>query len=138
MVPTGMARLLLLTKPIFFSLWIGVGLVVLFGMAAVLILYHGVTEWLPIFAWGLFGLSFILACFQSWCLGLRWSARNTRKELIESLSELNEALVLSETSGRVIYETDAFRSLIRSVNWDDLLGIVNLSSLGELISPKDD
>lgn len=137
-VPTGMARLLLLTKPIFFSLWIGVGLVVLFGMAAVLILYHGVTEWLTIFAWGLFGLSFILACFQSWCLGLRWSARNTRKELIESLSELNEALVLSETSGRVIYETDAFRSLIRSVNWDDLLGIVNLSSLGELISPKDD
>ena len=51
------------------------------------------------------------------------------------LSDSEEALFLTEPNGRVIYDTDAFRALVRSVNGDDLIGSANLGSLAELIAP---
>ena len=42
----------------------------------------------------------LLSCLQSWRLGLKWATRNARKALIESLSDSNEALFLTETKQR--------------------------------------
>jgi len=117
------------------SLWAGVAAIVVLAAGATLLLLQGTTPTYVWFGWTLAGVSVLLACFQSWRLGLRWATRNARKALIESLSDSDEALFLTETNGRVIYDTDAFRALIRNVNWDDLLGFANLASLGELISP---
>ncbi|MDG2034751.1 MAG: PAS domain-containing protein, partial [Rhodospirillales bacterium] len=122
-------------KPVVTSHWAGAGFIVTLAAGAVLSLAHSAAEWQVVFGWGLFGLAVIFACFHSWRLGLKWAVRNARKVLIHSLSDSDDALFLTESNGRVIYDTDAFRALIRSVNGDDFLGFANLASLAELIGP---
>ena len=128
-------RWLAAAKPVITSLWAGAGILLVFASGAVVLLANGVAEWQLLFGWGLCGLAVLLACFQSWRLGLRWAVRNARRALIQSLSDSDEALFLTESNGRVIYDTDAFRALVRSANGDDLVGFANLASLVELIAP---
>ena len=122
-------------KPAITSHWSGAGVLLIFSASAVVLLTQGVAEWQVLSGWGLSGLAIIFACFQSWRLGLRWAVRNARSALIQSLSDSDEALFLTESNGRVIYDTDGFRALVRSVNGTDLLGFANLASLAELIAP---
>ena len=121
-------------KPVITSHLAGVGIVVIMASGAALSLAHGVAEWQALLGWSLAGLAVVFACIQSWRLGLRWAVRNARKVLIQSLSESDDALFLSEANGRVIYDTDAFRALIRSVNGDDLLGFANLACASSWMS----
>ncbi len=117
------------------SWWTGTVVILILAAGAVLLILQGTTQLHGGTGWPLAAAAVLLSCLQSWRLGLKWATRNARKALIESLSDSNEALFLTETNGRVIYDTDAFRALIRNVNWDDLLGFANLASLGELVSP---
>ena len=117
------------------SQWAGAGVLLILSAGAVVLLAHGGAEWQVFFGWGLCCLAVIFACLQSWRLGLHWAVRNARRALIQSLSDSEEALFLTEPNGRVIYDTDAFRALVRSVNGDDLIGFANLGSLAELIAP---
>ena len=122
-------------KPVVTSHWAGAGFIVILAAGAVLLLAHSASEWQVLFGWGLSGLAVIFACFHSWRLGLKWAVRNARKALIHSLSDTADALFLTESNGRVIYDTDAFRALIKRVSGNDLLGFANLASLAELIAP---
>ena len=122
-------------KPAITSVWAGAGVLLILSAGAVVSLAHNGAEWQVFFGWGLSGLAVIFACLQSWRLGLRWAVRNARRALIQSLSDSDEALFLTESNGRVIYDTDAFRVLVRSVNGEDLIGFANLASLAELIAP---
>ena len=128
-------RWLTASKPAITSHWAGAGVLLILSAGAVFLLAHGGAEWHLLFGWGLSGLAVIFACLQSWRLGLLWAVRNARRALIQSLSDSDEALFLTESNGRVIYDTDAFRALVRSVNGDDLIGFANLASLAELIAP---
>ena len=101
-------------KPAITSHWAGAGVLLILSAGVVVLLAHGGAEWQVFFGWGLSGLAVIFACLQSWRLGLHWAVRNARRALIQSLSDSDEALFLTESNGRVIYDTDAFRALVEA------------------------
>jgi two-component system cell cycle sensor histidine kinase/response regulator CckA len=75
-------------------------------------------------------------CYFTWRLAFIWAGRTARQRLIETLSNSDGSLFLTNEKGRIIFESAAFRGLINDANSEDLLGFANLGYVADLIAPK--
>ena len=81
------------------------------------------------------GILISLLCVITWKMGFRLAKINARRELIGTLCDSDEAIILAKSDGKVICDTAAFRQLISTVDPGDLLGLTEVSKLAEKITP---
>ena len=62
------------------------------------------------------GILISLLCVITWKMGFRLAKVNARRELINTLCDSDEAIILAKSDGKVICDTAAFRQLISNVD----------------------
>jgi two-component system cell cycle sensor histidine kinase/response regulator CckA len=132
-----MDRLLPILVSILRSPYFLLALAILFGgLAVYLLAVRAVAFAGGILGYLAIGASIASLCYFSWQLAFIWAGRTARERLIETLSDSDESLFLTNEKGRIIFESAAFRNLISDVNSGDLMGFSNLGSFAELVAPK--